>query len=94
MRVIDIKKTRQLWLCLVMLATLSSPLMASDYVSYFNRWSISGPTGGDVRTIVIDPKNKNHLFVSTLDGQVYASYDEGGSWKLLVNLNRPRLVLG
>ena len=44
-------------------------------------------------TIAIDPRNANNLFVSTLDGQVHASYDAGSTWKLLVNLNRPRLIL-
>ena len=59
----------------------------------FTKWNISGPIGGDVRSIAIDPKDKNRLFISTLDGQVYGSYDAGRNWKLLVNLNRPRLIL-
>ncbi len=61
--------------------------------SSFKRWEVIGPTGGDVREIVIDPKNKDHLFISTLDGQVHASYDAGKSWKLLVNFGKAQLVL-
>lgn len=61
--------------------------------STFKSWQVIGPTGGDVREIVIDPKNKDHLFVSTLDGQVHASYDAGTTWKLLVNFERAQLIL-
>lgn len=59
----------------------------------FDDWSVVGPSGGDVRVIAIDPKNKNRLYVSTLDGQVHTSADGGRTWKLLVNLNRPQLIL-
>jgi photosystem II stability/assembly factor-like uncharacterized protein len=59
----------------------------------FVDWEVVGPTGGDVRAIAVDPKNKNRLYISTLDGQVHTSADGGNSWRLLVNLNRPQLVL-
>lgn len=59
----------------------------------FGDWTIVGPSGGDVRVITIDPKDKNHIFVSTLDGQIHTSADGGATWRLLVNLNRPGLVL-
>ncbi|MDH3528059.1 MAG: hypothetical protein OEQ28_00710, partial [Acidobacteriota bacterium] len=59
----------------------------------FKRWQVIGPTGGDVREIVVDPKNKDHLFVSTLDGQVHASYDAGDSWVLLANFQKSQLIL-
>jgi len=56
-------------------------------------WQVVGPTGGDVRVIAIDPKDKNRLYVSTLDGQIHTSADGGRSWSLLVNLNKPELIL-
>lgn len=59
----------------------------------FNDWEIVGPSGGDVRVIAIDPKDKNRLYISTLDGQIHMSADGGRSWRLLVNLNQPELVL-
>jgi photosystem II stability/assembly factor-like uncharacterized protein len=59
----------------------------------FNDWQVVGPTGGDVRVIAIDPKDKNRLYVSTLDGQIHTSADAGRTWSLLVNLNKPELVL-
>lgn len=59
----------------------------------FSGWDIVGPNGGDVRAIAIDPKDKNRLYVSTLDGQVHTSQDGGKTWQLLVNLNKPQLIL-
>jgi photosystem II stability/assembly factor-like uncharacterized protein len=56
-------------------------------------WQVVGPAGGDVRVIAVDPHDKNRLYISTLDGQIYTSADAGANWKLLVNLNKPRLVL-
>lgn len=59
----------------------------------FSGWDMVGPSGGDTREIVIDPKDRNHLYVSTIDGQIYASYDAGKTWSLLANFNRPQLIL-
>lgn len=59
----------------------------------FSEWSVVGPNGGDVRTVAIDPRDKNRLYISTLDGQIHTSADGGKTWKLLVNLDEPQLVL-
>jgi photosystem II stability/assembly factor-like uncharacterized protein len=59
----------------------------------FGEWNIVGPSGGDVRVIAVDPKDKDRLYISTLDGQIHTSADGGTSWRLLANLNRPQLVL-
>lgn len=59
----------------------------------FNSWDIVGPNGGDVRVVAIDPRDKNRLYASTLDGQVHTSQDGGKTWQLLVNLNKPQLIL-
>jgi photosystem II stability/assembly factor-like uncharacterized protein len=59
----------------------------------FDDWSVVGPSGGDVRVIAIDPNNKNRIYISTLDGQIHTSADGGKTWNLLVNLNRPQLIL-
>jgi photosystem II stability/assembly factor-like uncharacterized protein len=58
-----------------------------------NEWDVVGPSGGDVRVVAIDPRDKNRLYVSTLDGQIHTSTDGGKSWSLLVNLNKTQLVL-
>ena len=65
---------------------VSDPLKFSD-------WTVVGPSGGDVRVVTIDPRDKNRLYLSTLDGQIHTSADGGKSWMLLVNLNEPQLVL-
>lgn len=93
MRKTNDKKTRRILFGTVLVILFSVNLIGQDITGSFEHWNISGPTGGDVRTIVIDPKNKNHLFISTFDGQVHASYDGGKTWKLLVNFNRSRLIL-
>jgi photosystem II stability/assembly factor-like uncharacterized protein len=59
----------------------------------YSSWQVVGPAGGDVRVVTIDPKDKDRLFASTLDGQVHQSDDAGRSWRLLVNLNKPELIL-
>lgn len=59
----------------------------------FKTWQTVGPSGGDVRAIAIDPRDKNRLYISTLDGQIHTSTDGGQSWRLLVNLNKPELIL-
>jgi photosystem II stability/assembly factor-like uncharacterized protein len=54
---------------------------------------VVGPSGGDVRVVAVDPRDKDRIYVSTLDGQIHTSADAGTTWQLLVNLNRPQLVL-
>lgn len=71
----------------------SALVKANDPSGVFSGWQTIGPSGGDAREIVIDPKDRNHLYVSTIDGQIYASYDAGKSWTLLANFNRPQLIL-
>ena len=60
----------------------ATPVDAAD--SYAD-WQVVGPTGGDVRVVEIDPKDKNRLYISTLHGQIHTSADGGKSWQLLVN---------
>jgi photosystem II stability/assembly factor-like uncharacterized protein len=59
----------------------------------FNDWEIVGPSGGDVRVITIDPRDKDRLYIGTLDGQIHTSGDGGKTWRLLVNFNKPQLIL-
>ncbi len=61
--------------------------------NHFNGWQIVGPGGGDIRSIAIDPREKNRLYITTLDSQVYTSGDAGKTWRLLVAFNRPQLAL-
>lgn len=59
----------------------------------FSNWQVVGPNGGDVRVVAIDPRNQDLLYASTLDGQIHTSPDGGRTWRLLVNLNKPELIL-
>jgi len=52
-----------------------------------------GPEGGDVRSIAVDPRNPDKLYISTLDGQIYTSSDGGKTWSFLVNFGIPLLIL-
>lgn len=74
------------------IAQFSFAIPASEPATY-DDWQIVGPSGGDVRVVAIDPKDKNRLYMSTLDGQIHTSADGGASWRLLVNLNKPELIL-
>jgi photosystem II stability/assembly factor-like uncharacterized protein len=60
---------------------------------YSSEWRITGPTGGDVRGLVVDPNNPDRFYFGTLDGQIYTSTDGAHNWRLLVNFNRPRLFV-
>ncbi|MEO6655240.1 MAG: hypothetical protein ABIO36_04090, partial [Pyrinomonadaceae bacterium] len=45
----------------------------ADAANSFGDWQVVGPSGGDVRVVAIDPKDKNRLYISTLDGQIHTS---------------------
>ena len=66
---------------------------ASDSGAAYKDWQIVGPSGGDVRVVTIDPRDKDHLFITTLDGEIHTSTDGGRSWRLVVSLNHPELVV-
>src|SRR4051812_6604794 len=86
-------------LCAVSITlSFSQPLAAEttdgvDPAPVYGGWLIVGPSGGDVRVVTIDPRDKDHLFISTLDGQIHTSTDGGRSWRLLANLDQPNLIL-
>jgi photosystem II stability/assembly factor-like uncharacterized protein len=56
-------------------------------------WSIAGPMGGDVRELVVDPSDPQHLVLGTIDGQIYQSADGARTWARLVNFNRPSIYI-
>jgi photosystem II stability/assembly factor-like uncharacterized protein len=60
---------------------------------YSAEWKLTGPSGGDVRGLVVDPNDPNRFYFGTLDGQIYTSNDGARTWHMLVNLNRPRLFV-
>lgn len=56
-------------------------------------WSVAGPMGGDVRSLVIDSQDPLRLYLGTLDGQMYSSTDGGQQWSRLAGFNRPGLYI-
>lgn len=57
------------------------------------QWSVIGPSGGDVRSVEIDPRDKDTIYIGTMDGQVHVSHDAGKSWRMLVSFDIPLLTL-
>jgi photosystem II stability/assembly factor-like uncharacterized protein len=43
-------------------------------------WQPVGPDGGNVRSLAIDPKNPDRIFLGTSAGNLYLSIDKGASW--------------
>ncbi len=56
-------------------------------------WFVSGPMGGDVRSLVFDPQDPQRLYFGTIDGQIYTSTDGGQQWSRLAGFNRPGLYI-
>jgi photosystem II stability/assembly factor-like uncharacterized protein len=56
-------------------------------------WAVTGPMGGDVRSLVIDPQDPRRLYFGTIDGQIYTSSDGGESWARLGGFSRPGLLI-
>src|SRR6201986_5582722 len=52
-------------------------------------WEATGPLGGDVRSLVIDPQDARRLYFGTIDGQIYTSGDGGENWSRVAGFNRP-----
>jgi photosystem II stability/assembly factor-like uncharacterized protein len=70
-----------------------SPDSLADPAKYSDDWRASGPPGGDVRCLVVDPSNPDRFYLGTLDAQLYTSADAGKSWELLYNFNKPKLFV-
>ena len=66
---------------------------ASDPATYSTDWRTTGPPGGDVRGLVVDPANPDRFYFGTLDGQIYTSADGGHQWQLLYNFGKPKLFV-
>jgi photosystem II stability/assembly factor-like uncharacterized protein len=66
---------------------------AADPALYSNDWRTTGPPGGDVRGLVVDPSNPDRFYFGTLDGQIYTSADGGKQWQLLHNFAKPRVFI-
>jgi photosystem II stability/assembly factor-like uncharacterized protein len=50
-------------------------------VPAFGQWRRANLHGADVRALIIDPANPDHLFLGTSSGEVYVSTDGAHSWR-------------
>ena len=41
---------------------------------------MTGPYGGDARSLAYDPQHPQHIFLGTSSGQLFVSYDSGSTW--------------
>ncbi len=85
-------------LLFALLASIAAPLYAGDGNVYSDaasatRWTVLGPNGGDVRSVEIDPKDKNKIYIGTNDGQIHVSNDAGKTWRMLASFGKPQLNL-
>src|SRR5262245_44484759 len=44
-------------------------------------WRMTGPFGGDVDALAVDPRNSARLLLGSQDGQLFRSTDSGNSWQ-------------
>jgi photosystem II stability/assembly factor-like uncharacterized protein len=86
-----LQKLRILSLFLLVVATCSMRAESGGKESF--EWAITGPMGGDVRSLVIDPSDPERLYIGTIDGQIYTSVDGGKNWSHLKAFNRPGLFI-
>ena len=49
--------------------------------SYDRVWQMTGPFGGDVTAMGIDPRDADRIWLGTSDGQIFRSTDGGGVWR-------------
>lgn len=55
--------------------------LTTDPGAYDRIWQMTGPFGGDVSVLAIDPGNANRILIGSGDGQIYSSNDGGTVWK-------------
>jgi photosystem II stability/assembly factor-like uncharacterized protein len=52
----------------------------SSVADEVRRWEVTGPFGGDVRTMIVAPDNPDLLYLGTHDGQLFRSTDGALTW--------------
>jgi photosystem II stability/assembly factor-like uncharacterized protein len=65
----------------------------ADPMQRSSNWLVTGPMGGDVRALVIDPQDPQRLYLGTIDGQIYTSSDGAVQWSRLTGFNQPGLYI-
>jgi len=55
-------------------------LLMSAALAAEQSWQPVGPDGGTVRSLAVDPRNPDRIFLGTSAGNLYLSSDNGASW--------------
>ena len=67
------------------LAAFTPRIYSNYYTGIFPadyyRWAETGPGGGTVTSVVIDPQNSNNVYAASFDNGVFTSTDGGFTWK-------------
>ncbi len=62
--------------------------------SYDRMWQMTGPFGGDVTAMAIDPRDADRIWLGTSDGQIFRSTDGGNVWRRIrPGVKAPGLVV-
>jgi photosystem II stability/assembly factor-like uncharacterized protein len=62
------------------ISALINVLLLSTALVAEQPWQPVGPDGGTVRSLAVDPKNPERIFLGTSAGNLYLSADSGASW--------------
>lgn len=85
MRFRDLSLLTLLLICLSIFAVSANDgprdTMTSETATEVRQWEITGPWGGDVRSLVAAPDDSELLFLGTSDGQIFRSNDSAKTWR-------------
>jgi photosystem II stability/assembly factor-like uncharacterized protein len=64
-------------------------LYSAASMAVAQQWQPIGPEGGSVRSLTLDPKDPDRIFLGTSAGMLYLSTDNGLSWSRFAHLGSP-----
>ena len=64
-------------------------LCVAAFAQQPSTWTSVGPYGGDARSLAVDPKNPEHIFVGSPTGEIFVSEDFGARWTHLAHIAGP-----
>ena len=68
-------------------------VVAAAPAAWAGQWTALGPDGGDVRSLSVDPRNPERVFLGTSTGSIFISGDGGHNWARFAHLGGDDYVL-
>jgi len=68
-------------------------VVAAASAAWAGQWTALGPDGGDVRSLSVDPRNPERVFLGTSTGSIFISGDGGHNWARFAHLGGDDYVL-